>query len=721
MSERPEAEGTDPHSGIDRLARVTFTLESPVRRLVGSGRLNPLPHAGTISVVLFFIVVVTGMYITLFYEFGFDASYRAVEKLTAHPIQRFMRSLHRYSSAALVLTVLVHAWRIFVAVRFNGPRRWRWLTGWTALLIVWIAGVTGYWLLWDERAQLINEATAAILGVFSAGTSLVSTILTSRGSGWQVLLLIWFGHLLATAAIGWFLWRHLRRSRLPWLPPRLWTILMLAALVVVSVAFPAELLRRADPALVIEQAPLDPFILFLLPALEAVPGPLVMAAFVAVAAFVAGLPWLLSRKEPEVVGIDEEACTGCELCVIDCPYHALQMADREGRSVAEVDPAACVACGICIGSCVFDAIELPGATLPDDVEVEGREVVVVCDRHRRFGATEPDRVVLSVRCAGVLSPTAITGLLERGATSVQLVGCPPGDCAYGVGNRLAEERLTGERRPHVTARAGRSTTRDFVAPTALRHALVNPGTHLSADPDTIPRSRWRLAVTGILVLMSILVVGVATTLVWSSNRPDSGVMVIVHHRPGHVLEATGRASGLAGTPTSLRVTVGDGEPREKQIGGGGLASAVWTLPAAAGKTAVEVVLVEGADRTVIHDGTADLEEGRRLVLQVRDVVETGVAAGEDLFTSSRLGCTVCHSLRPGVELVGPSLAGVGLRAGDRVASMTAEEYLRQSILDPDAYVVEGFPAGQMLDIYEGELTEEEIESLMAYLLSLEES
>jgi hypothetical protein len=52
--------------------------------------------------------------------------------------------------------------------------------------------------------------------------------------------------------------------------------------------------------------------------------------------------------------------------------------------------------------------------------------------------------------------------------------------------------------------------------------------------------------------------------------------------------------------------------------------------------------------------------------------------------------------------------------------MTAEEYLYQSITDPDAYVVEGFPAGQMVPNLAEILTEEQIADLIAFLLTLEE-
>ena len=95
------------------------------------------------------------------------------------------------------------------------------------------------------------------------------------------------------------------------------------------------------------------------------------------------------------------------------------------------------------------------------------------------------------------------------------------------------------------------------------------------------------------------------------------------------------------------------------------------------------------------------------------------ATGEKLYYETSLGtnagCRICHSLEPGVVLVGPSFAGVASRAAERIPGMTTEEYLRQSILDPDAYVVEGFPAGQMVPNLDETLSEEQIEDLVAFL------
>ena len=97
--------------------------------------------------------------------------------------------------------------------------------------------------------------------------------------------------------------------------------------------------------------------------------------------------------------------------------------------------------------------------------------------------------------------------------------------------------------------------------------------------------------------------------------------------------------------------------------------------------------------------------------------------GKTLFTQATIreapGCGTCHSVEPGKVLVGPSLAGVAARAGERVSGKSAIDYLRECITTPNAYVVEGFTPGVMYQNFEQVLTTDEINNLVAYLLTLE--
>jgi mono/diheme cytochrome c family protein len=85
-----------------------------------------------------------------------------------------------------------------------------------------------------------------------------------------------------------------------------------------------------------------------------------------------------------------------------------------------------------------------------------------------------------------------------------------------------------------------------------------------------------------------------------------------------------------------------------------------------------------------------------------------------------VGCQQCHSLDGSEQTAGPDIAptwqGVSGRAGDRVPGLSAEEYLRESIMDPSAYIVEGY-SDIMPKGYRFLLSEEDIDSLVAFLLT----
>ena len=102
-----------------------------------------------------------------------------------------------------------------------------------------------------------------------------------------------------------------------------------------------------------------------------------------------------------------------------------------------------------------------------------------------------------------------------------------------------------------------------------------------------------------------------------------------------------------------------------------------------------------------------------------------VTAGRELFNQTVIGenagCVTCHSLEADVVIVGPSMAAFAHEAkteGEELG-MTAEEFIRESILDPNAVVPEEFPANTMPENWEEVLTVEQIDNLVAFLMSLE--
>ncbi len=93
------------------------------------------------------------------------------------------------------------------------------------------------------------------------------------------------------------------------------------------------------------------------------------------------------------------------------------------------------------------------------------------------------------------------------------------------------------------------------------------------------------------------------------------------------------------------------------------------------------------------------------------------ARGREIFMGSVARCSSCHSLEPGVRVVGPSLAGIATRAGERIPGMDARTYIELSILKPGDYIVEGYPDAMPRNIAK-QITGDQLNDLVAFLLTL---
>ncbi|MGQ8337641.1 cytochrome c oxidase subunit II [Sunxiuqinia sp. A32] len=101
-------------------------------------------------------------------------------------------------------------------------------------------------------------------------------------------------------------------------------------------------------------------------------------------------------------------------------------------------------------------------------------------------------------------------------------------------------------------------------------------------------------------------------------------------------------------------------------------------------------------------------------------VDSPSASGKRIMTN--IGCLACHSL-DGSKLVGPSFKGiygheVTVKTGGEERTITVDdEYIKRSIYDPNADIVDGFNKGLMLS-YQGQLTDVEVEQIIEYLKTL---
>lgn len=96
------------------------------------------------------------------------------------------------------------------------------------------------------------------------------------------------------------------------------------------------------------------------------------------------------------------------------------------------------------------------------------------------------------------------------------------------------------------------------------------------------------------------------------------------------------------------------------------------------------------------------------------------ARGEAIFRQG-LGaappCITCHALARGGFSLGPPMEGIAERAARRIEGVSAEAYLRQSILEPEAFTAPGFRPIMYPD-YGDHFSEQDLADLVAFLMEL---
>ncbi len=478
---------------INPIRRSYLLLEQWFNLSFGPGW-NPLYHLGTLTFFFFWIVLISGLYLFIFFDTSINGAYASVEYMTHEQWYAggIMRSLHRYASDAAVVTILLHMFREFSLDRYRGFRWFSWVTGVPTLWFVITLGITGYWLVWDELGLYVAVLSSELMDALPVMSgSMARDFLTGQLTD-RLFTLMGFLHLLGqpillVAA----LWFHVKRlSHVNITPPRGLAVGSLLALLALSLWKPALSHAPADLTRVPAVLNLDWFYLNVYPLLNSWPADQVWLLTTSVTILLMILPWLPPRKTGPAAEVHLDQCNGCGQCAEDCPFDAISVQARSDaarwKTEVTVNPALCAACGICVGSChssnpfrhaekvletgidmpQFPIDEIRARTEAALAELKGdvRIMVFGCDNAIDVMDLQSENVaVLGLFCAGMIPPTLVEYAQRRGADGVFITGCRTGDCFFRMGNVWMDQRFEGRRKPVLRQRARRDSIRVFRA------------------------------------------------------------------------------------------------------------------------------------------------------------------------------------------------------------------------------------------------------------------
>ncbi len=439
-----------------------------------STELNPLYHLGGIAVIMFAVACISGIYIFIFYNINPREAWDSVEAMSNNIFNGWMRTIHRYSSDLLVIFMALHMIHTLINSKFK--RLVSWISGVVSIMVVLIIGITGFILVWDQKAKLTGYLTAklfAALPIFDpsiAGAFLMND-LNTVGGFFKVAV---FGHIALSLITVIIIYIHVIRISKPKLfPPKQLIYYTLIALGIISIVFPIKSDPPAQLSNLPTQTTFDWYYYFGYYFMKVASINMNWVILIVSGLLLSSIPFIFKRKNNTPVFIDLDKCDGCNICSYDCPYEAIDMMDRNGERKAILSPDKCVGCNICIGSCKEHAITHP--VFPElNIEKQAMADVTLFSCSYFPEPELPNElktVHYRVPCIGSVYPKEVQDMLDNNTKKVALLSCE--DCYYRLGKTWTTDRFNRKRPPFFSKKYDAGNVKLFTLTQYTKEKLVS--------------------------------------------------------------------------------------------------------------------------------------------------------------------------------------------------------------------------------------------------------
>jgi CDP-4-dehydro-6-deoxyglucose reductase, E3 len=149
---------------------------------VFSQKYNPFYYHGAMPNFFLWCLFISGLLLFAYYSPTLDRAYSSMAYITHElPFGNAFRSIHRYASDGMMIFAILHLVRVWFTDRFREYRILPWISGVILLSILFMVGLTGYLMIWDQEAVTLTNLTVNLLKQFPlVGTGLAEFLLNGQ-------------------------------------------------------------------------------------------------------------------------------------------------------------------------------------------------------------------------------------------------------------------------------------------------------------------------------------------------------------------------------------------------------------------------------------------------------------------------------------------------------------------------------------------------------------
>jgi quinol-cytochrome oxidoreductase complex cytochrome b subunit len=219
---------------------------------------NPLYILGDLVWLSWMVVIVSGVILMVWYIPTTTGAYRSIEHITYDiPFGWLVRGMHKYGADMLITTITLRIYRMYFAGEYKKPGELSWMVLFASLVLGMISGITGYLLIWNQRAFWAAKVVLTVptyyddipvLGNLGLGRAIAFIFLGGPAVGQATITrfyAIHFGISVVFVILAEFFFYRTRRRRLALSPFVI--LLVLAFLAYVSFERLTDMGRWANP------------------------------------------------------------------------------------------------------------------------------------------------------------------------------------------------------------------------------------------------------------------------------------------------------------------------------------------------------------------------------------------------------------------------------------------------------------------------------------------